>query len=90
MARALEQFARLKEITSSDIGDPDPQSGPLSYQLAARVDFGAEVKQQLLEQRSEARRMHVVAELLENAVQTMTLELEVRERASHNGKVSPD
>ncbi len=90
VARALEQFARLKEITSSDIGDPDPQSGPLSYQLAARVDFGAEVKQQLLEQRSEARRMHVVAELLENAVQTMTLELEVRERASHNGKVSPD
>jgi Lon protease-like protein len=88
--RALEQFEQLKEIASSDVDDPDPDTGLLSFQLAARVDFGAEVKQQLLEQRSEARRLHVVAELLENAVQTMALEREVRERASQNGKVSLD
>jgi Lon protease-like protein len=90
VARALDQFAELKEITSSEVDDPDPELGPLSFQLASRVDFGAEVKQQLLEQRSEARRMHVVAELLENAVRTMALEREVRERASQNGKVSTD
>jgi Lon protease-like protein len=90
VARALEQFDQLKEITSSEVSDPDPEAGLLSYQLASRVDFGAEVKQQLLEQRSEARRMHVVAELLENAVRTMALEQEVRERASQNGKVSTD
>jgi ATP-dependent Lon protease len=90
VARALEQFARLKEITSSEVDDPDPDRMFLSFQLAARVDFGAEVKQQLLEQRSEARRMHVVAELLENAVQTMAVEQEVRERASQNGRVSTD
>jgi Lon protease-like protein len=90
VARALEQFTRLKEITSSEVDDPDPDAAFLSYQLAARVDFGAEVKQQLLEQRSEARRMHVVAELLENAVQTMAVEQEVRERASQNGRVSID
>jgi Lon protease-like protein len=88
--RAIEQFALLKELTSSEVEDPDPESGPLSFQLAARVDFGAEVKQQLLEQRSEARRMHVLAELLENAVSTVALEQEVRERASRNGKVSTD
>jgi len=88
--RAIEQFARLKELTESEVDDPDPEAGFLSFQLAARVDFGAEVKQQLLEQRSEARRMHVVAELLENAVSTVALEQEVRERASQNGKVSTD
>ena len=88
--RALEQFAQLKEITSSEVDDPDPNAGPLSFQLAARVDFGAEVKQQLLEQRSEARRMHVIAELLENAVRTIVLEQEVLERASQNGRVSID
>ena len=44
---------------SSEVDDPEPDAGFLSFQLAARVDFGAEVKQQLLEQRSEARRMHV-------------------------------
>jgi ATP-dependent Lon protease len=88
--RALEQFALLKELTSSEVEDPDLESGLLSFQLAARVDFGAEVKQQLLEQRSEARRMHVLAELLENAVRTVSVEQEVRERASGNGKVSTD
>jgi len=88
--RSLEQFARLKELTESEVDDPDPEAGLLSFQLAARVDFGAEVKQQLLEQRSEARRLHVVAELLENAVRTVALEQEVRERASGNGKVSTD
>ncbi len=88
--RALEQFSALREIASSDVEDPEPEAGQLSFQLAARVDFGAEVKQQLLEQRSEARRLHVVAELLENAAQTMALEREVRERASQNGKVTLD
>jgi ATP-dependent Lon protease len=88
--RALEEFARLKELTESQVDDPDPDAGPLSFQLAARVDFGAEVKQQLLEQRSEARRMHVIAELLENAVHTVALEAEVRDRATTNGKVSTD
>jgi Lon protease-like protein len=88
--RALEQFAQLKELTESQVDEPDPEFGALSFQLAARVDFGAEVKQQLLEQRSEARRMHVIAELLENAVSTVAVEAEVRERASQNGKVSTD
>ena len=90
VARSLDQFAALRELTSSEVDDPDPEAGPLSFQLAARVDFGAEVKQQLLEQRSEARRLHVVAELLENAVRTMTLARELRERASGNGRVSLD
>jgi Lon protease-like protein len=88
--RALEQFAQLKEITESEVEDPELDAGQLSFQLAARVDFGAEVKQQLLEQQSEAKRMRVLAELLAGAVQTMALEHEVRDRASQNGKVSTD
>jgi len=85
--RALEQFSQLKEITESEVEDPELDAGQLSFQLAARVDFGAEVKQQLLEQQSEAKRMRVLAELLAGAVQTMALEREVRDRASQNGKV---
>jgi Lon protease-like protein len=88
--RALEQFSQLKEITESEVEDPELHAGQLSFQLAARVDFGAEVKQQLLEQQSEAKRMRVLAELLAGAVQTMALEREVRDRASQNGKVSTD
>ena len=90
VVRALGQFAQLREITASEVDEPDPDIGFLSFQLAARVDFGAEVKQQLLEERSEPRRIRVVADLLENAVRTLTLELEVQERASQNGRVSID
>ncbi len=86
--RGLKLFRELREATSSKVDEPDPALGHLSYQLAARVDFGAEVKQQLLEMRSEPRRLDIVCELLKGAIQTVALENEVRERASGNGKVS--
>lgn len=88
--RALDRFGALRELASSAAEDPDPEAGVLSFQLAAHVDFGPEVKQQLLEQRSEARRLQVVVELLESAVETMVVEREMRERASQNGKVATD
>jgi Lon protease-like protein len=88
--RALEHFRNLREISESQVEEPEPESGQIAFQLAARVDFGAEVKQQLLELRSEAARLRIVTELLENAVETMALERRVRERASGNGRVSLD
>jgi ATP-dependent Lon protease len=86
--RGLTLLGRLREATGSEVDEPDPSRGHLSYQLAARVDFGAEVKQQLLELRSEPRRLDIVCELLEGAIKTVELEGQVRERASGNGKVS--
>jgi len=88
--RGLALFGELCEATESEVDEPDPALGHLSYQLAARVDFGAEVKQQLLELRSEPKRLDIVCELLEGAIKTVTLEREVRDRASGNGKVSLD
>ena len=57
--------------------------------IGARVDFGAEPKQQLLELRSEAERLNVVCELLERAATTLETERDVRARAAQNGKVVP-
>jgi Lon protease-like protein len=88
--RGLRLFRRLREATESEVDEPDPALGHLSYQLASRVDFGAEVKQQLLELRSEPRRLDIVCELLEGAIKTVELESQVRERASGNGKVTLD
>ncbi len=88
--RALELFRNLREISESEVEEPQPESGQIAFQLAARVDFGAEVKQQLLELRSEATRLRIVTELLETAVETLALEHRVRERASGNGRVSLD
>ena len=86
--RALEVFGRLVEVTESDeVQQPDPQSAILSFELAARVEFGPELKQELLELRSERERLLRLAELFEVAVQGLKLEKDVRERASGNGKV---
>ncbi len=85
--RALELFRRLVEVAEADVDEPDGSSGPLSFEIASRVDFGLEPKQELLELRSEPRRLRRLCSLLERAVEAVTREREVRERAATNGKV---
>jgi Lon protease-like protein len=87
---ALAVFRRLVAVAEADeIEEPVAASPVLSFELAARVDFGHELKQELLELRSERQRLVRLAELLERAVAGLTREREVRERASGNGKVTP-
>jgi Lon protease-like protein len=86
--RALEVFGRLVEVTESDeVQNPAPDSDILSFELAARVEFGPELKQEILELVSERERLARLADLFEIAVQGLKLEKDVRERASGNGKV---
>jgi ATP-dependent Lon protease len=86
----LEVFRRLVAVAEAqEIDEPEVGSGTLSFQLAARVDFGHELKQELLELRSERRRLQRLAELLDRAVAGLAREAEVRERAAGNGKVTP-
>jgi Lon protease-like protein len=88
--KVLAVFRRLVTVAEAEeIEEPKASSPALSYELASRVDFGHELKQELLELRSERRRLHRLAELLERAVTGLTREAEVRERASGNGKVTP-
>ena len=54
--------------------------------FAARVDFGPERKQALLELRSEPERLNVVCGLLERAAEAITLERALAEVASKNGR----
>jgi ATP-dependent Lon protease len=90
VAQVLEVFRRLLAVAEAEeFEEPEAGSETLSYQLAARVDFGHELKQELLELRSERRRLRRLAELLEGAVAGLAREAEVRERASGNGKVTP-
>lgn len=86
--RALGLFRRLAEVAEADVDEPDGSSGALSFEIASRVDFGPELKQELLELRSERARVKRVGQLLERAIEAMAREREVRERASGNGKVS--
>ena len=86
----MEVFRRLVQVAEAEeIEEPTEGGVALSFQLAARVDFGHELKQELLELRSERQRLVRLTELLERAVAGLTREREVRERASGNGKVTP-
>jgi Lon protease-like protein len=90
--RTLEAFRRLAAIAEADeVEVPSLGSGtPLSFQLAARVDFGTVLKQELLELRSERARLDRLVDLLAQAAGALAREREVRERASGNGKVTRD
>jgi len=87
--RALALFTRLVELTSTEIEPPEPTEPQLSFAIAARFEFAPEVKQELLQERSEAVRMRRLCELLEKAAESIAREREIAERAATNGKVQP-
>ena len=87
--RALEIFTELAEVSESDVEVPDPLSPIFDFELAARVDFAVEAKQELLSMTSPRARMTALVGLLEVALEAIKLELTLRERAGRNGKVAP-
>jgi Lon protease-like protein len=88
--QALDVFRRLVAVAEADeIDEPAGSSPLLSFELASRVDFGHELKQELLELRSEAERLRRLVGLLEEAARALAREREIRRRAAGNGKVTP-
>jgi ATP-dependent Lon protease len=87
--RALALFHRLVELTGTEVEDPDPAAPELSYSLAARFDFAAPLKQELLQETSERVRMHRLGGLLATAAEVIERQREIAERAQTNGKVEP-
>ena len=87
--RALNVFAELATVTESDVDIPEPGSDELVWEIAARVDFGLDAKQELLASTSPARRAQRLVELLEASLEAVRLEQALRERAGGNGKISP-
>jgi Lon protease-like protein len=87
--RALAVFRRLVELTATEVDEPSLDSPLLTFELAARVDFGNALKQELLEIRSPQERIERLTELLQRAAEAIELEKTVHDRASSNGKVMP-
>jgi Lon protease-like protein len=88
-ARALTLFGRLVELTGAEVEPPEPDVPQLSFELAGRFEFAAELKQRLLALTSERERVHMLADVLEAAAKTVEREREIAERAAGNGKVEP-
>jgi Lon protease-like protein len=89
ITRALELFYELAELAGGEVDVPDPETEQLDFELAARVDFGVDAKQELLASTSPRRRMERLVELLDAALEAVRLEQTLRERAGQNGKVAP-
>jgi Lon protease-like protein len=86
--KALTLFRELARVAESDVDVPAADSESLDFELAARVDFGVDAKQELLASTSPRVRMTRLVELLELSIDAMRRERELRELAARNGKVS--
>ena len=77
------------KAAEAELEDLDFDADSIAFQIAARVDFGTEIKQELLELRSERERVLRLAPMLDQAADAVRRDREIRERASGNGRVEP-
>jgi Lon protease-like protein len=87
--RALALFARLVELTASGIDSPSAETPELSFAIAGRFDFAADLKQELLAESSERIRLARLCELLTLAAENVERQIAIAASAQTNGKVHP-
>jgi ATP-dependent Lon protease len=85
VARAAAAFRALAAAAEAEAGEIDEDAAQLSFRLAAQVELAPEMKQELLELRSEQRRLELVAELLDSVRAVLIATRELGERAKKNG-----
>ena len=83
----LEAYGRVVSAADAELDELEGEEGSLAFQIAARVDLGPAVKQQLLELPSERARTVHLAPLLDRAAEAVAREREIRGRAASNGRV---
>ncbi len=89
MEECLAAYARVIAAADVDVDDLDLDADSIAYEIASRIDFGTEVKQGLLEIRSERERVVRLAPILYQAAEAVERESEIRRRAGGNGRVEP-
>ena len=71
-----------------DVESPDEPAGegPLSFRIAAAVDFGAELKQELLESLSEEQRLEILLTVMASLLPRLEMRKEREDAIRGNGK----
>ena len=87
--QCLAAYDRVVKAADAELEDLDFDADSIAFQIAARVDFGTEIKQGLLELRSERERVLRLAPMLNQAADAVRRDREIRDRASGNGRVEP-
>ncbi|MGE5635849.1 MAG: LON peptidase substrate-binding domain-containing protein, partial [Nocardioidaceae bacterium] len=85
--RAREAYAQLVERVTDTRPDAAELARLDAYGMAATVEFALDAKQDLLELRSERRRLERVAELFSTALARVERATRIAERARGNGRV---
>ena len=86
VGKALEAFRRM--LLLMDVPSPREPAGdgPLSFRLAAAVDFGAPLKQELLEAVSEQQRLETLLAIMETLLPRLELRRQREGAIRGNGK----
>ena len=82
----LEVFGKMLALMDVEIPDEPSAEGPLSFRVAAAVDFGAEIKQELLESLSEEQRLETLLTVITSLLPRLELRKEREEAIRGNGK----
>jgi Lon protease-like protein len=85
-AGVLDVFRKM--LLLMDVESPREPSGedPLSFRVAAAVDFGAPLKQELLESLSEEQRLETLLTVMETLLPRLELRKEREDAIRGNGK----
>jgi len=90
VAACLKAYQKLLRAAGIEDDPPVPEGEPLSFAIGALVGFEADLKQALLELRSEGARLERLVAMLEAAVVLVERRTEIGKIASGNGHVIPD
>ena len=82
----LEVFARMLALMDVESAGEPAGEGPLSFRVAAAVDFGAPLKQELLESLSEEQRLETLLTVMTSLLPRLELRKEREEAIRGNGK----
>ena len=84
---ARERYADLLERITNERPEAAALAELNSYEMAASVEIELDVKQGLLELRSEEERLRLLARLFKAGIKRVELARDIADRASRNGKV---
>jgi Lon protease-like protein len=85
-AGVLRVFQKMLGLMDVEAPRPPVGEGPLSFRVAAAVDFGAPLKQELLESVSEEQRLGTLLTVMETLLPRLELRKEREEAIRGNGK----
>ena len=86
-ARVVAAYDKVVAAAEAELDELERERGDLAFQIAARIDLGADVKKGLLELRSERERVLRLSPLLDRAAAAVARDREIRARAASNGRV---